>query len=303
MTGDPYKKKTIRISTIIIEVYYMFFFKSKFFAKVKKGSWAVVTGASDGIGKEFAIQLSQKGYNIVLISRTTEKMEEVSKTIKEKEPSRETLIISADLSEKESIEKIASKINDLEIEIFVNNAGQSNEFPLLFHELDEKTRKNIMNINAVNFVELTKLMIEKMMEKKNGLILTMGSLSAIHGAPLLGLYAGTKSFVLNFTNSLAYEYKDSGIKFHCFKPSFIATNMTKMRASFTVPSAQKFVRTALNRIGSPQIDINPVPIHRVIEIFSNFFVHFFMNYVAQIGRKLRRRAIEKQQLLDKSKQD
>lgn len=166
----------------------------------KYGEWAVVTGASDGIGKEFAKQLAAKGLNVVLISRSLHKLEAVASDIQEKYK-RKTLVIDVDFTKGLGIyDTIQQKIKGLDIGILVNNVGVGYPGPLHFHELANRDNYfwDIIACNVISISFMTKQVINGMLKKKSGLILNISSLAATIPLPVC-LYSSTKVKKLLFS--------------------------------------------------------------------------------------------------------
>ncbi|KAE8606274.1 hypothetical protein XENTR_v10010654 [Xenopus tropicalis] len=177
------------------------------------GKWAVVTGATDGIGKAYAEELAKRGMNIVLISRSPEKLEEVAKQIKEKFKV-ETKIIAADFGKPTEIYgRIESGLRDLEIGVLVNNVGVSYEHPEYFLEIPdlENTLDKMININITSVCQMTRLVLPGMLGRGRGVILNISSASGMYPVPLLTVYSATKAFVDFFSRGLQAEYRSKGV--------------------------------------------------------------------------------------------
>ncbi|KAK6510798.1 hypothetical protein TWF506_009893 [Arthrobotrys conoides] len=216
-----------------------------------KGSWAVVTGASDGIGKEFVYQLAAKGFNILLISRTASKLEEISKDLEEKyKIQTEYLPIDFAQNLDEDYKKIATRIGVKDVSILVNNVGKSYDMPTQFLITDETLIQDIITVNCTATLRVTKAVVPGMVARKRGLILTMGSFAGLTPTPLLAAYSGSKAFLTSWSAALACELQPHGIHVDLIQSYLVTSAMSKVRrTSLTIPNPKAFVKATLGKIG------------------------------------------------------
>lgn len=216
----------------------------------KAGSWAVVTGCTDGIGKAYAEQLAAKGLNMVLISRTLSKLEDMAKEVEDKYKVQ-TRVIAADFSKEDIYEDIKLKMAGLDVGVLVNNVGRSYDHPEYFGEVDEAgVSEKMIRMNCTSVAKMTEIVLTPMVAKKQGYIINIGSASGSDPTPLLSLYAGTKAYVEMFTRSLQYEYQKKGIVFQHVKPFFVCSKLSKFRKpSLFIPTPTTFVKNALKLVG------------------------------------------------------
>eukprot|EP00897_Mesotaenium_endlicherianum_P007206 jgi/Mesen1/6513/ME000332S05517 len=218
------------------------------------GAWAVVTGATDGIGKAFAERLAAKKINVVLVSRTQEKLTELAGQLEGKY-GVQTRTVQVDIANPDmasSLKKIENAIADLEVGILVNNVGMSYPYAKFFHEIDSELITNLIRINVEATTKITHLVIPAMLKRKKGAIVNIGSGAAtvLPSDPLYAVYAGTKAYVDQFSRTLFVEYRDRGIDVQCQAPLYVATKLAKIRhASLTCPSARTYAAYALRWIG------------------------------------------------------
>ena len=212
----------------------------------------MVTGASDGIGKQFSLQLAQKGFNIVLASRTKSKLDALASDIKAKYPNISTETVPIDFSQNldDNYTQLAAAINGKQIAMLINNVGQSHSIPVEFSEASTEEMSNIININCMATLRVTQTVLPAMLPNKQGLILTMGSFGGLIPTPLLATYSGSKAFLQYWSNALASELAPQGIKVHFVQAYLITSAMSKIKkANWQVPSEKTFVRSALSKIG------------------------------------------------------
>ncbi|XP_054627159.1 very-long-chain 3-oxoacyl-CoA reductase-B [Dunckerocampus dactyliophorus] len=217
----------------------------------KLGKWAVVTGATDGIGKAYAEELARRGFAIVLISRSQEKLDEVSKAIESK-CGVKAKTIAADFSSTDIYAKIADGLAGLEIGVLVNNVGTSYSYPEFFLSIPSLDTfiDTMVNVNITSVCQMTRLVLPQMAERKKGAILNISSASGMYPVPLLTVYSATKAFVDFFSRGLEAEYKNKGIIIQSVLPFFVATKLSKIRkATLDKPSPERYVAAELNTVG------------------------------------------------------
>ncbi|KAM9332848.1 hydroxysteroid (20-beta) dehydrogenase 2 isoform 1-T1 [Pholidichthys leucotaenia] len=217
------------------------------------GQWAVVTGSTSGIGKAYAVELARRGLNIVLVSRSDDKLRLVAGEI-EQCYGRQTRTIQVDFTQGGSIYPvIAEGLRGLEIGILVNNVGMtSTDNFSYFLETPEPQQRitEIINCNLLSVPQMTRLVLPQMVERGTGLIINISSILGLRPQPLLSLYSATKNFVAHFSECLHAEYKSNGITVQCVAPSMVSTNMTNnIKTNCFVKSASAFAHEALNTVG------------------------------------------------------
>lgn len=163
------------------------------------GSWAVITGSTDGIGKAMAFELASKGLNLLLVGRNPQKLEATLKGIRERH-GVEVKCVVIDM-EKVGGEEIAKRIEEaidgLDVGLLVNGAGLAYPYARFFHEVDLELMDGIVKVNVEATTWITKAVIPAMIKKKKGAIVNIGSGSTVvlPSYPLVTLYAATKGYV------------------------------------------------------------------------------------------------------------
>ncbi len=228
-----------------------------------KGNWAVITGASDGIGKEYALQLAKKGFSIVLVSRTEEKLKQLSKEIETKYKV-DTKYLAIDISSDSSnnYTELNKILYDLKITILINNVGISHSIPVTFIETEEEELRNIITVNNTSTLLITKITTPIIIEtveanrranggaKQKGLILTMGSFAGLIPTPYLATYSGSKAFLQHWSSALKSELAEHNVDVELAISYLVTSAMSKIRrTSASIPNPKKFVASTLNNIG------------------------------------------------------
>ncbi|KAH7909779.1 NAD(P)-binding protein [Hygrophoropsis aurantiaca] len=277
-----------------------------------KGSWAVVTGASDGIGREFAIQLAKAGFNVMLVARNKTMLESVAADISTNSASVETKIHLIDLGKKDqaAYDALRTEFADMDIGVLVNNAGKSHDIPTYFVDAPEQEVEDILSVNINALVRVTQAVLPGMTKRKRGLILNLGSFAGMIPSPMLATYSGTKSFVDTFTSALAEEVRAHGIVVQHLNTYFVVSKMSNIRrTSVFVPSPAAYVRSALSKItfsgGAAHTDrpdtLTPYWSHALLD----YAVHIvgwkagFVSYTHRLHKDIRRRALRKLERLAK----
>ncbi|KAK3738848.1 hypothetical protein QZH41_015062, partial [Actinostola sp. cb2023] len=174
------------------------------------GSWAVVTGCTDGIGKSFAYQLAKEGINLVLISRTKEKLQSLETEI-QSVYKVETKIIEMDFSNgAEKYEGMEEKLAGLDIGILINNVGVSH-YPEFFTNMSRENVWKMLNVNDLSVIMMTHMILPGMVSRRKGVVMNVSSRAGLEPMPLLSVYSSSKAFVDFFSECLAAEYADKGI--------------------------------------------------------------------------------------------
>jgi len=219
------------------------------------GPWAVVTGSTDGIGKEYAKQLAARGLNLVLISRSPAKLQTTKTEIEKLQPSIQVRTIAVDFTEDRSIyRRIAAELGDLEIGVLINNVGMCENYLEPFIDIaGEHVIDNLINCNIVSVARMTHMLLPAMIQRRRGVIINVGSTAGAISTPLGILYGATKGFVNKFSQDLEYELRGTGVMVQTVIPGYVLTNMvkstTRLGLFFGVPTAEEYVDAAISSLG------------------------------------------------------
>ncbi|WP_343673563.1 SDR family oxidoreductase [Chitinophaga sp.] len=175
-----------------------------------RNKYALITGATSGIGFELAKCFAKDSYNLILVARNEERLNEVTNKLKE-EFSIEVTPIAKNLFAPESAEEIyeQTKKMGITVDVLVNDAGQGEWGPFVDTSLERDL--DIIHLNIIGLLSLTKLFLREMVRRNEGKILQVGSESGTTPTPLLSVYAATKAFVLSFSAALAEELRDTNV--------------------------------------------------------------------------------------------
>ncbi|XP_053127005.1 very-long-chain 3-oxoacyl-CoA reductase [Hemicordylus capensis] len=233
------------------------------------GAWAVITGATDGIGKAYAEELAKRGMKVVLISRSQDKLDKVAGEINERFKV-ETKTITANFEDQEAIYKnIKAGLEGLEIGVLVNNVGISYTYPEYFLQIPDldKTIDKMINVNILSVCKMTRLVLPGMLERSRGVIVNISSFAGLDPCPFMTLYSATKAFVDFFSRSLDTEYRSKGITVQSVQPYFVVTKLSKVREATFKPTPELFVKYALNTVGL-EAQTSGYPLHALAAWFS-----------------------------------
>jgi 17beta-estradiol 17-dehydrogenase / very-long-chain 3-oxoacyl-CoA reductase len=158
------------------------------------GTWAVVTGATDGIGFAMAQQMAQQGMNVVLISRSKEKLEVSAQAILAKCPKVEVRTLDVDYSvfDEAARTRVTEFLRDLEVGVLLNNVGISYPYTRFFYELDDSTVDQLITLNVSSTTWMTRIVLPGMLARKRGAIVNMASAAGVLNSPLLAQYGAAK---------------------------------------------------------------------------------------------------------------
>ena len=173
---------------------------------------ALITGASAGLGVDFARQLSKRGHRLVLVARRKERLEELAREL------GNARAVAIDLSKKDAAAKLIADVEAAgeQVEMLINNAG----FGLIgrFAELDAKRLRQMIDLNVGALTELCRAVAPQMIAARSGAILNVASTAAFQPGPKMAVYFATKAYVLSFTEALHEELKPHGIRVSCLCP-------------------------------------------------------------------------------------
>lgn len=214
---------------------------------------ALVTGASSGIGRDLAKELSKRGYDIILVARNEEKLNEVASEIKTK-----VEVIPMDISVVDNCKKLYSMVED--VDILVNNAGFGVFGKFINTNLDREVKLIDTNVTAVHV--LTKLFLKNMVERDKGYILNVSSIAGHLPGPLMAAYYSSKHYVYILSESINEELKknNSKVRVGTLNPGPVRTNFNKVaNVKFDLKSLSSdyVARYTVDKMLKGKTDITP----------------------------------------------
>lgn len=233
---------------------------------------ALVTGASSGIGQEFALHYAREGFHVVLVSRNIEELERVAQTIELMGGTAETLV--ADLSHSDGVSFILSKCS--EPDVVVANAGVT--MAGRAGSLDWDGLHKMSFLIGTGVAQLIEGIIPSMVRRRAGTVIVVSSVASLIDMPNSAVYAASKSFATRYASSLAREVKNSGVRVTAVCPGYVHTNL-HARAGLhhlekTVPEwlwidAKKVVQSAVTGAQKGKAVVVPGFVYRVSLPFLN----------------------------------
>ena len=216
---------------------------------------AMITGATRGIGKQIALTLANKGYNIVLNYRTeNDELFQAKNEIESKNVN--CLTVQGDVTNFEDCKQMIERaINEFgKVDVLVNNAGITKD--MLLARMKEEDFKQVIDVNLVGTFNMTKNVISYMMKARNGRIINISSVVGIAGNAGQTNYSASKAGIIGFTKSLAKEVASRNILVNAVAPGFIETNMTDVLKQEVKDEIAKNI--PLKRMGTPKDVANVV---------------------------------------------
>jgi len=236
--------------------------------KFTSDQYSVVTGATAGIGEGYAEELASKKSNLVLVSRSQAKLDELSTRLQNKYKVK-VVTVAIDFSKDKPtdyIPKLREAIKPLNVTTLVNNVGVNNadNIPVLFAEQPEQDQNDLINVNIQATLNVTKTVIPKLTSSGNGLIINLGSYAGKFPTPLNAIYSGTKAFVDAWSLALRAELLPKRIQVLSYTPMYVQTAMTQIKkASLTVCTGRRLAADSLKQLGAPFLPGS----------YSPYFVH------------------------------
>jgi uncharacterized protein len=259
-----------------------------------EGSSVLITGASAGIGREFARQLAGRAGSLVLVARRRERLEELLDELTKRNPNLSVHIRVTDLCDDRLVIDLFNWLERqrVSIDLLINNAGLGDVGPFATSELQRV--KEMLAVNVTALTLLTRLLLPGMIARKRGAILNVSSSASFLPIPGFAVYAATKAYVTSFSEAIRAELRGTGVTVTSLCPGPVRTEFTevahrsasgwkKSSPEFTQVSVEEVVRTALEavaadkalvipgfimKLGMLLVRLTPMPLLRLVSRFS-----------------------------------
>jgi short-subunit dehydrogenase len=206
-----------------------------------------VTGASSGLGREFALALADRGYPVLAVARRGERLRVLGEEVARRGGRLEPLV--ADLSTVQGVETLLATAAGREVDLLVNNAGLAAYGP--FAVIPSERERELVRVNVEAVVALTRGLVPAMVQRRRGGLINVASQMAFQPMPYFAAYAASKAFVLSFTEALAEELRGTGVRVTALAPGFVSTEFAEVAGSqaperhFPHLKPERVVETAL----------------------------------------------------------
>jgi hypothetical protein len=253
---------------------------------------ALVTGASAGIGHAFAERLARDQYDLVLVARSRERLEEIAKRLRE-ERGVAVEVLAADLTQPADLKRVEERVaEDATLDLLVNNAGFGTQGS--FGELDVEREEAEVRLNVVALLRLTHAALPHMLKRGRGEIVNVSSMAGFYPNPFLSTYGATKAFVTSFTESIAGELRGTGVRVQALCPGFTRTEFqerasidTSQIPGFAWMSAEAVVEASLAGLARGDVIVIPGGLNKAVHAGTSLVPRGIVRRVmAAAGKRL-----------------
>jgi short-subunit dehydrogenase len=236
---------------------------------------ALVTGASAGIGEEFARQLAARGHDLVLVARDRARLEALAKELSDAHGANAE-VLPADLTNGEQLAVVEERARS--VDMLINNAGYGTFGN--FHELDLSVETRQVHLNVLALMRLTHAAAGGMAARGRGAILNVSSLAGFQPGPMNATYSATKAFIISFTEAVHEEMKGTGVSVSVLCPGFTHTAFQERANApasgvpgFMWQNAPEVAQAGLDGVAKNKAIIIPGQLNKVLGTFSNMTPH------------------------------
>ena len=245
---------------------------------------ALITGASSGIGREFALYLAELGYDLIICSRSTDKLNALKDEIK----NVSVRVITIDLSRESDAFDLYEHLKEEDIDVLINNAGFGAFGKFLNVPLEREVELIHTNVSSVHI--LTKCFLKDMQSKNSGLILNVGSMAGFSAGPKLSSYYASKNYVVRLTQAINEELRRDGskVKISVLCPGPVETNFNNVaNVRFTTKglNARDVARYAFDKARQGKIIIIPGFLMKTVKFFEHFLPENLLTRISYKKKK------------------
>jgi short-subunit dehydrogenase len=260
---------------------------------MKKNQIALVTGATSGIGRAYAVCFAKAGYNLVITGRRMDKLNLLAHEMREQFGIC-VRVIKAELSVEEDLQKLIKAIESHDnIHVLVNNAGFGSGVEFCKNKLDEHMK--MLQVHVIVSVKLAYAVLPQMISRKEGTIINVSSLGAYMPAPGSSMYSATKLFLTSFSESLYMEVHQHGIKVQCVCPGFTHTDFHERRTDGKMKKtsgmmwmeAATVVEKSLQSLEHNSIVVIPGFINKLLIVLSSLIPRKLYYYIMEKSGKIK----------------
>ncbi|MEZ0487230.1 SDR family NAD(P)-dependent oxidoreductase [Fibrella aquatica] len=210
---------------------------------INSGKTALITGATSGIGRELANLFAKDGYNLILVARGDDSLQQLAQSY-ENQFGIKTTLITKNLADDQAGQQVYDEVQQqgIKVDVLVNNAGMG-EYGMFATETDLQKEVDIIHINVIALVKLTKLFLKDMVQRNEGKILMLGSVASVIPNPLMAVYGATKSFVYSFSEALRNEIKDTNVTLTVLMPGATDTDFFNKAGAMNTKAQEKALET------------------------------------------------------------
>jgi uncharacterized protein len=246
--------------------------------------WAVVTGASSGLGREFALALAKRGHPVLAVARRDERLRALAEEARPHGGRIEPMV--ADLSTTAGIDALLARADELDVGLLVNNAGAASYGP--FVSLSPERERELVRLNVEAIVTLTRGLLPAMLARGRGGVINIASIVSFQPMPYLAPYAASKAFVLSFSEALAEELRGTGVRVTAVAPGVTETGFADVAGSHHPESRLPHLQSArVVRAGLRAYDRG-----RTLKVVGGFY--FFLTIAGRFTpRAVLRRMMER----------
>lgn len=254
---------------------------------------ALVTGASSGIGEAVARQLASEGTDVVVVARRETRLDHLKTVLEGRNDHVSVELLVADLTEAEGLASVEERLADGDIDLLVNNAGFGTTGALAELDVDRLSQEIALDVTAL--ARLTRAALPSMLERGHGGILNVSSIVSFFPTPRMAVYAGSKSFVTSFTQSVAEEVRHQGVKVSALCPGLTRTEFQEVAhdaqprnlPNFAWQSPEQVAKAGLRGLGAGKVVIVPGLHNQAVRTAVQFTPRGLLRRAAGLAQRAR----------------